>query len=485
MADSSTRSAPVRGVSYLYMAAAFVVVIAGMRSAAEIINPLLLAVFLSVVSAPAYFALLRRGVSNWASLGIVIGVLSIIVVSVVFVVMESIAGFTARHEYYQNLLDKRTTAIQDKIDGWIPDWAKSDDTESKTEDETPTKSDKAEVETGPDLTDDSVADQTDAPFAVDPEDSLADEGDSNARDGTPETADFPEESAAEQRPVDSGSVVDTLGSVAEAELNLDEAIAEAAITDEGTTESPAPDSTSNSFSLPAPEEEISQVRQGLRKLMSEQFNPGTLFSLVDWVTRSIGNLLSKALLILLTVIFILLETGTFTRKMKDAFSHTEQAAARGKEIIESIHDYVVIKTGVSLATGLLVAMWLRLLGVPYAGLWGLLAFLFNYIPNVGSFIAAIPALLIAWLELTTMKTIGTAVGFLVINITVGSFIEPRIMGRGLGLSPLIIFCSMVFWGWVLGPIGMLLSVPLTMTARIALDGFEDTKWIATLMGNAG
>ena len=187
---------------------------------------------------------------------------------------------------------------------------------------------------------------------------------------------------------------------------------------------------------------------------------------------------------MLTVIFILLETGTFTRKIRQAFQHNDEAAVRAQEIITSMQNYIVIKTWVSLATGIFIAAWLWFLGVPFYALWGLLTFLFNFIPNIGSIIAAVPAILIAWLELTTLPAVATAIGFVLVNGVVGNLIEPRLMGKGLGLSPLVVFFSMVFWGWVLGPVGMLLSVPLTIAARIALDGFEDTRWIATLFGNA-
>ena len=73
-------------------------------------------------------------------------------------------------------------------------------------------------------------------------------------------------------------------------------------------------------------------------------------------------------------------------------------------------------------------------------------------------------------------------GFIVVNVAIGSIIEPRFMGRGLGLSALVVFISLVFWGWVLGLVGMFLSVPLTMTAKIALESHEDTRWIAVLLG---
>jgi AI-2 transport protein TqsA len=143
---------------------------------------------------------------------------------------------------------------------------------------------------------------------------------------------------------------------------------------------------------------------------------------------------------------------------------------------------MAIKTAASVVTAVLIGLWLRIFEVPYLPLWMLLAFLLNFIPNIGSIIAAIPAVLIAWLELGTMPAVGCAVGYIVVNVVIGNFLEPRFMGRHLGLSPLVIFCSMMFWGWVLGPIGMLLSIPLTMTVHLVLNGFDDTRWIATLMG---
>ncbi len=144
---------------------------------------------------------------------------------------------------------------------------------------------------------------------------------------------------------------------------------------------------------------------------------------------------------------------------------------------------MAIKTAMSVATALLISLWLRLFNVPYISLWVLLAFLLNFIPNVGSIAAAIPAVLIAWLDADLYVAGGVAIGYVIVNVAIGNFLEPRLMGQRLGLSPLVIFCSMVFWGWILGPVGMLLSVPLTMTVHIVLNGFDDTRWIATLMGS--
>ena len=121
------------------------------------------------------------------------------------------------------------------------------------------------------------------------------------------------------------------------------------------------------------------------------------------------------------------------------------------------------------------------MGLDFAILWGLVAFLLNFIPSLGSIIAAVPAVFLALIQLGPGRAAVIAVGYLVVNILLGNFIEPMLMGRRLGLSTLVVFLSVVFWGWVWGPVGMLLSVPLTMVLRIALENTEDFRWMALMM----
>ena len=118
-------------------------------------------------------------------------------------------------------------------------------------------------------------------------------------------------------------------------------------------------------------------------------------------------------------------------------------------------------------------------------LWGLLAFLLNFVPTVGSFIAAVPAVLLALVQLGLGHAGLTLAGFVVVNFLMGSAIEPRWMGRGLNLSPLVVFVSLVLWGWVLGPVGMLLSIPLTIMIKVALESQDSTRWISIMLGDAG
>ncbi|HSG63786.1 MAG TPA: AI-2E family transporter, partial [Gammaproteobacteria bacterium] len=137
-----------------------------------------------------------------------------------------------------------------------------------------------------------------------------------------------------------------------------------------------------------------------------------------------------------------------------------------------------------LVTGALAGSLCALVGLDFPVLWGLLAFLFNYVPTIGSLIAAIPPIALALVQFGAVQSAVIGIGYLVLNVTIGGLLEPRIMGRGLGLSTLVVFLSLVFWGWVLGPVGMLLSVPLTMTAKIALESGERTAPIAILLGSA-
>ena len=135
-------------------------------------------------------------------------------------------------------------------------------------------------------------------------------------------------------------------------------------------------------------------------------------------------------------------------------------------------------------TGIFVATWLAIFGVDQYVLWGMLAFLLNYVPNIGSIIAAIPAVLLALVQGGFELALWATLGYVIVNVVVGSVIEPRLMGQGLGLSTLVVLLSLVFWGFILGPVGMLLSIPLTMMIKIGLEGNEQTQWVSILLGPA-
>ena len=145
--------------------------------------------------------------------------------------------------------------------------------------------------------------------------------------------------------------------------------------------------------------------------------------------------------------------------------------------------YVSLKSVMSLLTGMLVTSWLWILGIDNALFMGLLAFFLNFVPTIGSFIAAIPGVLLGFILLGPAMAAVTAIGYVVINVRVSNVIEPRFMAQSLGISPLVIVVSLVLWGWLLGPVGMLLSVPLTMAVKVGLESSSATKSIAVLLGS--
>ena len=212
------------------------------------------------------------------------------------------------------------------------------------------------------------------------------------------------------------------------------------------------------------------------------FSPATLINLAGTTISSLGSVLSNSFLIILTVIFILAEATSFPDKLSAILTNPERGRVYFSDFTRNLNNYIAIKTTMSVITGIVVTLFLSLLGIDFPILWGLLAFLLNFVPNIGSVIAAIPPVLLAYVQLGGWSATFVIFGFLIINIVIGSFIEPRYLGKGLGLSPLVVFISLVFWGWVLGPIGMLLSVPLTITAKLALEANPNTNWIAILLG---
>ncbi|WP_419949095.1 AI-2E family transporter [Candidatus Palauibacter sp.] len=219
--------------------------------------------------------------------------------------------------------------------------------------------------------------------------------------------------------------------------------------------------------------------------VGELLSPSLLLGFLRDLVENLGLILANGLLILLTMVFMLLEVSSFPTKMRIAFGEAEATEARENfgKVGTAVRRYVVVKTVVSLATGLCVMGLTALLGINYPILWGVVAFLLNYVPNIGSFIAAVPAVLLAWLQIGPGTAIAAAAGYLVINVVWANLVEPRVMGYSVGLSTLVVFGSLVFWGWVLGPVGMLLSVPLTVMFRIVLGTNETTRWIAVMLGS--
>jgi len=220
------------------------------------------------------------------------------------------------------------------------------------------------------------------------------------------------------------------------------------------------------------------------ELVSGAFDPAVALSMAGNTLRGFGNALSNGFLILLTVILILAEASSFRRKLTDVLDDPARDLPYFDRVAQNVNRYIAIKTTVSLATGIIVGTFLAIIGVDFPLLWGLLAFMLNYVPTIGSVIAAVPAVLLALVQLGPTHAAVVAAGFAVVNVVMGNVVEPRFMGRGLGLSTLVVFLSLVFWGWMLGPVGMLLSVPLTMTVKIALEANPGTVWIAHLLGPA-
>ncbi len=327
---------------FLLVTAAFVVVVAGMRAAAPLLTPFLLAMFLSVIAAPPLFYLRRRGLPLWLALMVVVAVIAGFGGILGAVIGGSVDAFSANLPEYQENLRSQASALY----RWI------------------------------------------------------------------------------------GSV---------------------------------------GLNVPA------HVREAV-------LDPGKLMKLAGQMLSGLGGVLTNAFLILLTVVFILLEAASLPHKLQVALKRPEISLARLQEVMDDINRYMVIKTSTSLLTGVGIWLWLLAVGVDFPVLWGTLAFLLNFVPNIGSIIAAVPAVLLAVVQLDLPSAVWVAVGYLVINFLIGTVLEPRFMGRGLGLSTLVVFISLVFWGWVLGPVGMFLSVPLTMTLKIALDSTPHTRAAAVLLG---
>ena len=221
---------------------------------------------------------------------------------------------------------------------------------------------------------------------------------------------------------------------------------------------------------------------GIDKVLLEYVKPEEVMKLTAGMLARLGSALSNVVLILLTVTFILFEASSFPVKLCAVLGDPQKAFPQFTRFVDDIKRYMVIKTLISLATGVLIGIWLSLLGVDFPVLWGFLAFLLHYVPNIGFIIAAVPAVLLTLIQLGAGTAALASAGYLVVDLILGNVLETRLMGRRLGLSTLVVFLSLIFWGSLLGLIGMVLSVPFTMALKFVCENNKGIQWIAVLLG---
>jgi len=215
--------------------------------------------------------------------------------------------------------------------------------------------------------------------------------------------------------------------------------------------------------------------------LQSMIEPGSVIGLATQLVSQLADLFSSAVLILLITVLLLFEVLNLPGKIRAALNDPTADLSQGMSVVGRVQAYVVVKTYTSLTTGVVVGLLLYLQGIDFALLWGLLAFLLDFIPSLGAIIAAIPAVLLALVQKGFTGALLAGGTFFLVNLIIGNFVEPRVMGRRMNLSPLVVFASLMFWGWLWGPLGMIMSVPLTMVLRILLEGNPTTRPFAILM----
>jgi AI-2 transport protein TqsA len=224
----------------------------------------------------------------------------------------------------------------------------------------------------------------------------------------------------------------------------------------------------------------------LKSVVEQLLTMDSFMSVVNWVNQVnivpwVIALVTKAFFALIIMVFVLIEAEKFADKVGPMIDARGPNFRRFKTIGRELQYYLAIKTLASLATGILMGLSCWIMGVEFAFAWGLIAFILNFIPTVGALFSAIPPIIVALLQIGFWQGTVLALLFFAIHIMVGNFIEPMVMGRGFGISTVVVILSVLFWGWLWGLVGMFLAVPLTMFIKMMLDESDDFRWIAVAM----
>jgi len=251
-----------------------------------------------------------------------------------------------------------------------------------------------------------------------------------------------------------------------------------------------------SASLPSYQQRMQEEVSALTALLAKKgvavtdkellgyLNPAAIMKLAVDLLGGLGAALSNIVLILLTVMFMLLEASTFPVKLRAVLGDPRQVFPEFTKFFDDIQRYMLVATVLNLAAGLLLGIWLTILGVDSPALWGFLAFMLLYIPHVGSIIAALPAVSLTLVQFGLGRAVLVVAGYVLVQFTIGNLLWPKLVGRKMSLSTLVVFLSLIFWGRMLGLLGAVLCIPFTLTLKFACEHHKSTRWIAVLLGPA-
>jgi AI-2 transport protein TqsA len=216
-----------------------------------------------------------------------------------------------------------------------------------------------------------------------------------------------------------------------------------------------------------------------QRLMSI-LRPDTLLPLLGRTLSQVAAVLSHTVLVLILVVFLLFDALDLPERMTGAFSRSSVDASRWSRIADEVKEYLVLKTYLCLFTGAVTWIVLAATGIDFAPLWALVAVLLGYVPNIGPFIATAPPVLLALLQVGPGRMVIVLGLLSTVYLVIGNVIEPQVLGRRLGLSASVVFFALILWGWIWGPAGMLLSVPLMVVLKILLENSPNYGWLALL-----
>lgn len=212
-------------------------------------------------------------------------------------------------------------------------------------------------------------------------------------------------------------------------------------------------------------------------------SPEGLLQLAASFVGGIVSGLSNFGLIIVTTIFFLVEALAMPRKVHSVAQESSPGVRQFLQLNQELRQYMAINAGVGILAAVINVILLFIMGIEFAVLWGILSFFLSFVPNIGFILSVIPPALMALLQYGPREMLIVIVAYIVINFLVDNVIKPRFIEKGVNISMLQTFLSLILWGWVLGPIGAILAVPMAIIIQAVLNSRPETRWLGYMMGS--